>query len=268
MPVTDDDRPPLDEVRLRRETGPFWRPRIVAETGSTNTDVAASCDGEPEGLVVLAESQTAGRGRLGRAWQSPPRAGLALSVLLRPTVDVARWGWLPLLAGVALAEAVRAVAGLEAGLKWPNDLLLDGRKCAGLLAEVPQPGAVVIGIGLNVTLAADELPITPSGLPATSLNLAGARSVDRTALAAALLSRLRDRYQQWQAAGGDPETSGIRETYVRLCATVGREVSVSLPDGSALTGTATTVDPDGRLILATPDGTLRPIAAGDILHLR
>ncbi|GHJ50282.1 biotin--[acetyl-CoA-carboxylase] ligase [Catellatospora sp. TT07R-123] len=263
------DRSPLNGSHLHAEIQPFWRPEIVAETGSTNTDVSAAArEGAAEGLVLLAESQTAGRGRLNRSWQSPPNAGLALSVLLRPTVDVSRWGWLPLLAGVALAEAVRAVTWLEPQLKWPNDLLLNGRKCAGLLAEVPEAGAVVIGIGLNVTLGADELPVTPSGLPATSLLLEQAHSVDRTQLAGELLGRLYERYRQWQDAKGDPERGGVREAYVRLCGSVGREVSVSMPDGSSLTGTATTVDTDGRLVVAATDGTLRHIAAGDVVHLR
>lgn len=246
-----------------------WRVEVVAETGSTNADAAAATrDGAAEGLVVVAEAQTAGRGRLGRSWQSPPRAGLALSVLLRPAVDVARWGWLPLLAGVALAEAVRETTGLEPSLKWPNDLLLGGRKCAGLLAEVPVPGAVVVGIGLNVTLREDELPVTPTGLPATSLLLAGASAVDRTDLVIALLARLGAHYAAWQEAWGDPDKSGLRDAYLRMCGTLGRRVSVLLPGGDAdLTGEAVTVDAEGRLVVRGESGD-HPVAAGDVVHLR
>src|SRR5690606_29915645 len=147
-PYTDLDRPPLRAESLRRALvvpGGLWtRVDVRAETGSTNADaVAAPRDGAPEGLVVVAERQTAGRGRLGRHWESPARAGLAVSVLLRPGRPTPHWpavpasgyGWLPLLAGVALTEAVSHVAEVPAGLKWPNDLLVDGRKCGGILAE-------------------------------------------------------------------------------------------------------------------------------------
>lgn len=265
-------RPGLDEVVLDRTAGRGWRVEVRAETGSTNADVvAAARAGAPEGLVVTAEAQTSGRGRLGRVWQSPPRAGLALSVLLRPTVEMSRWGWLSLLAGVALAETVRADAGLPAeadtGLKWPNDLLIGGHKCAGLLAEVAGAGAVVVGIGLNVTLLADELPPTPTGLPATSLLLQGAVNLDRTVLTVGLLARLRHWYDRWQAAEGDPDRSGLRAAYVRHCGTLGRQVRVVLPGAAELVGEAISVDRDGRLIVRA-DGVDRPVAAGDVVHLR
>ncbi|TCB99823.1 biotin--[acetyl-CoA-carboxylase] ligase [Micromonospora zingiberis] len=289
-PYTDLDRPPLSAARLRRALvapyGPWARLELRAETGSTNADVAeAARDGEPEGLVVVAERQTAGRGRRGRVWQSPPRAGIATSVLLRPgdaapergwpAAPPAGYGWLPLLAGVALVEAVTLLAELDASLKWPNDLLVDGAKCAGILAEtVPGPAlgdppAVVLGIGLNVTLRADELPENPTGLPATSLQLAGAAATDRDPLLRALLRSLADWYARWRAAGGDASASGLRDAYLKVCGTVGREVRALLPDGTALTGTATTVDPDGHLLLTTPTNpTPHHIPAADLLHLR
>ncbi|GLZ57426.1 biotin--[acetyl-CoA-carboxylase] ligase [Micromonospora sp. NBRC 107095] len=287
-PYTDLDRPPLSAARLRRAlvapNGPWARLELRAETGSTNADVAeAARTDEPEGLVVVAERQTAGRGRRGRVWQSPARAGIATSVLLRPGEAVpdrgwlpaapTGYGWLPLLAGVALVEAVARLAELEATLKWPNDLLIDDAKCAGVLAEaVPgrtpdQPPAIVLGIGLNVTLRADELPVNPTGLPATSLQLAGAAATDRDPLLRALLRAVADWYDRWRSAGGDAVASGLRDAYLAACATVGREVRVLLPDGDSLTGTATGVDPDGQLIVSTPTGT-RALAAGDVLHLR
>ncbi|MER7991582.1 biotin--[acetyl-CoA-carboxylase] ligase [Micromonospora chalcea] len=286
-PYTDLDRPPLSAARLRRAlvapNGPWRRLELLAETGSTNADtVAAARAGEPEGLVVVAERQTSGRGRRGRVWQSPPRAGLATSVLLRPgeavpergwaPVPVTGYGWLPLLAGVALVEAVRLLAELDARLKWPNDLLVDGAKCAGVLAEaVPgendRPPAIVVGVGLNVTLRADELPENPTGLPATSLQLAGATATDRDPLLRALLRSLADWYERWRDAGGDAEASGLREAYLAGCATIGRQVRVLLPDGSEAHGTATGVDADGQLLVETNAETLR-LAAGDVLHLR
>ncbi|MGN9805377.1 biotin--[acetyl-CoA-carboxylase] ligase [Micromonospora sp. L32] len=287
-PYTDLDRPPLSAARLARALtgphGPWRRLDLRAETGSTNADaVAAARAGEPEGLVVVAERQTAGRGRRGRVWQSPARAGIATSVLLRPGEAVADrgwppapatgYGWLPLLAGVALVEAVARLAELDARLKWPNDLLVDDAKCAGILAEaVPgtspaQPPAIVLGIGLNVTLRADELPENPTGLPATSLQLAGATATDRDPLLRALLRSLADWYDRWRTAGGDAVASGLREAYVASCATVGRRVRVLLPDGAELTGLATGVDADGQLLLDTGAGERR-LAAGDVLHLR
>lgn len=287
-PHTDLERPPLDAESLRRALvaphGPWTRLEVRAETGSTNADVAtAARAGEPAGLVVIAERQTAGRGRHGRAWQSPPRAGIAVSVLLRPgdsdpdrdwpPAPTAAFGWLPLLAGVALAETVTRLAEVDAALKWPNDLLVGGAKCAGILAEaVPgarpdEPPAVVLGIGLNVTVRADELPANPTGLPATSLKLAGAKLTDRDPLLRALLRTLATWYDRWRRAEGNPQVCGLRRAYLEWCVTLGRPVRVLLPGGEEIIGTAVTVDDDGRLVVRAADGD-RAVAAGDVLHLR
>jgi BirA family transcriptional regulator, biotin operon repressor / biotin---[acetyl-CoA-carboxylase] ligase len=274
-PYTNLDRPPLSAARLRRAliapNGPWTRLEVRTETGSTNADVAeAARVGEPDG-------------RRGRVWQSPARAGITTSVLLRPgeavpdrgwlPVPSTGYGWLPLLAGVALVEAVARLAELDASLKWPNDLLIDDAKCAGVLAEVvpgrapEEPAAIVLGIGLNVTLRADELPVNPTGLPATSLQLAGAAATDRDPLLRALLRSVAEWYDRWRSAGGDAVASGLREAYLAACSTVGREVRVLLPDGEVLTGTATGVDRDGQLHVSTAT-TTRTLAAGDVLHLR
>jgi BirA family transcriptional regulator, biotin operon repressor / biotin---[acetyl-CoA-carboxylase] ligase len=279
-PYADLDRPPLSAAALRRalvRPGGLWRDvRVVPRTGSTNADlVAAAADGAPEGTVLVAELQDAGRGRLGRAWTSPPRAGLHVSVLLRPTsVPISAYGWLPLLAGVALVGTVRRLAEVTAALKWPNDLLVapaggePTAKCAGILAEaVPESAggpAVVVGIGLNVTLRADELPRAD----ATSLALAGAACTDRDPLLRALLRDLATGYRRFQAAIGDPVRGGLRAEYLAACATVGRTVRVELPGGTALDGTATDVDTDGRLVVTPPAGVPVPLAAGDVVHVR
>ena len=232
---------------------------VRAQTGSTNTDLAAAARaGAPEGTVLVAEQQLAGRGRAGRSWSSPPRAGLTLSVLLRPAVPQARWGWLPLLAGVALVESVELA---DAALKWPNDLLVRDRKCAGILVEAAGPAAVV-GIGLNVSQTADELPAG-----ATSLALAGARTTDREALLRALLVRIEGWYAAWRAAGGDPDRCGLRDAYRERCATLGRTVRVALPGGAELAGDAEDVNGEGRLVVRTVDGH-RTVAAGDVVHVR
>jgi BirA family biotin operon repressor/biotin-[acetyl-CoA-carboxylase] ligase len=277
-PYSDLNRPPLRQERLQRALvvpGGLWTSlRVVESTGSTNADVAgAARGGAPEGLVWIAERQLAGRGRLGRTWQSPARAGIAVSVLFRPgtptnewpAVPIARYGWLPLLAGVALVRAVRRVSEVDARLKWPNDLLIDEYKCAGILAEGIESGAaVVVGIGLNVNQDAGELPHPL----ATSLSLAGATSVDRDPLLRALLRELADQYSRWRVAGGDPEACGLRERYQRHCATLGAEVRVALPGDGTLCGTAESVDRDGRLIVRGHDGAKHALAAGDVVHLR
>ncbi|GAA4207617.1 biotin--[acetyl-CoA-carboxylase] ligase [Actinocatenispora rupis] len=288
-PYTDLGRPPLSAERLAtalvRPGGLWTELRVVAATGSTNTDVAAAAGaGVREGLVLVAERQDAGKGRLGRVWTSPARAGLHVSVLLRPgraddaghpPVPAARYGWLPLLAGVALAGTVRRLAVVEAALKWPNDLLVGpvgerpAGKCAGILAEaVPDPDgsgpAVVLGIGLNVSLRADELPRAD----ATSLALAGATLTDRDPLLRGLLRDLASWYERFRAAAGDPVGSGLLARYREECATLGQQVRVELPDDTTLTGTASDVDADGRLVVTPAGGTPVTLAAGDVTHVR
>ena len=276
--MTDTDhpeRPPLDGVALTKQVvrpDGLWREVLVVErTGSTNTDCAARARaGAPEGLVLAAEEQTAGRGRLGRTWLSPPRAALTFSVLLRPVgVPPVRRGWLPLLAGVAAATAVRQVSGLDVRLKWPNDLLLGPRKLAGILAE-QSGGAVIAGIGVNVSATRGELPATgAAALPATSLLLEGSASLDRERLLGEILAQIERWYQAWRDTQipGDPQASGLRAAYLGLCSTLGRDVRADLPAGTVIRGTAAGIDTDGRLIVRTPDGEVA-VSAGDVRHLR
>jgi BirA family transcriptional regulator, biotin operon repressor / biotin---[acetyl-CoA-carboxylase] ligase len=273
-PYSDLERPPLRETALRRgllRPGGLWTDlRYLANTGSTNADAAAAArQGAPEGLLIVADEQTQGRGRLARQWQSPPRAGIAMSVLLRPGDAVAERGWspitqsgyafLPLLAGVALVETVRRLAEVNAVLKWPNDLLIDDKKAAGILAESVGDGAVVVGVGLNVTLRADELP-RPD---ATSLQLAGSSCVDRDPLLRALVRGIESWYLRWRDADGDAVACGLLESYRFHCATIGANVSVSMPGGADVVGVVTGVDDEGRLVIGD-----RTVAAGDVVHLR
>lgn len=263
---SDLDRSPLVPADLRDRLGAPWTTlTVVEETGSTNTDLlAAAAGGAPEGAVLVAESQTAGQGRLDRQWVAPPRASLTFSVLLRPTVPPLHLAWLPLLAGVATRHAVAEVTGVAAALKWPNDLLLgpDRRKAAGILAQAAN-GAVVLGIGLNVTNQREELP-RPD---ATSIALEGG-VVGRGALLVAVLRQFGIEYGAWQRAAGNPEDCGLLARYTAACDTLGREVTVNLPTGADLQGTATGIDTAGRLQIRTEAGDYHAIAAGDVIHVR
>jgi BirA family transcriptional regulator, biotin operon repressor / biotin---[acetyl-CoA-carboxylase] ligase len=266
-------RAPLDRAALSRalvRPGGLWRDvEVVESTGSTNADLLArALAGEPEGAVLAAEEQRAGRGRMGRTWTSPPRAALTFSVLLKPAVPPARRGWLPLLTGVAVATAVTQVAGVETRIKWPNDLLTADAKLAGILAEA-SGDAVVVGIGLNVSTEPAEFPpARPGALPATSLRAAGATALDRASLLLAILGEFEHWYRAWQRAGGDPDRSGLRAEYTGLSATIGRAVRAELPGGQALSGPAAGVDSDGRLLVRVSSGSEVAVAAGDVVHLR
>ncbi|MFD5451820.1 biotin--[acetyl-CoA-carboxylase] ligase [Streptomyces sp. NPDC003470] len=272
---SDLDRPPLNVMALRRglvREGGLWRQvDVVQRTGSTNSDlVARAAEGKAEeGAVLVAEEQTAARGRLDRQWTAPARSGLFFSVLLRPAdVAVARWGWLPLLTGVAVATGLSRAAGVDTALKWPNDLLVtvggEERKAGGILAERAGDDGVVVGVGINVTLRTEELPVPRAG----SLALAGAVSTDRDPLLRGVLRSLEDWYGRWRSAGGDPAVSGLQEAYAAGCATLGRVVRAELPGDRSLVGEAVAVDGDGRLVLATEAGVQEPVGAGDIVHLR
>jgi BirA family biotin operon repressor/biotin-[acetyl-CoA-carboxylase] ligase len=264
---SDLERPPLDERFLRSRLvrpGALWSQiDVLAETESTNAVVAAAARaGAAEGLLVAAEYQSSGRGRLGRTWTTPARSALLLSALLRPTaVPAVRWPWLGLLVPLAVAAAVRRVGEIPAQVKWPNDVLVEDRKLAGILLERVDGPAVVVGIGLNVTLREDERP-HPA---ATSLALEGAATTDRATVLAAVLRELATRYQTWVDAAGDPEV--ILPEYGELSATFGRSVRVELPDGTFLEGKASGLDTDGRLVVDTADGP-HSLAAGDVTHLR
>ena len=229
---------------------------VLDEAGSTNAVLVerARAGTEREFATVVTTNQTAGRGRLGRTWVAPPGKTLAISVLLAPPSSD-RLSWLPLLAGLAMARAVRSlVTGHAVTLKWPNDVQVDGLKVSGLLAELVPGAGVVIGAGLNLTMDESELPTPVS----TSLTLVGASADDLVDRAlAAYLGELKGLYEG-MLAGSD-----IRALVEAECSTIGRSVRVELPGGDNLYGTATGIDAEGRLIV---DG--RAVAAGDVTHLR
>lgn len=251
-----------------------WTVRTVESVGSTNAEVSeAGRGGQNEGYVLTTETQTAGRGRLGRTWAAPPGSSLMFSALLRPdNVASSAWPWLPLLVGVAVADGIRASTGVRVRLKWPNDLLLTGqrtgdqsgdRKLGGILVERSTSSMAVVGVGVNVSLTEGELPVPYAG----SLLLAGATSLDREHLLVSCLASLAGCYDRWCESVGDPARSGLRGAYSARCATLGRRVRVLLPSGDAIIGVAEEIDAEGRLVVAGADGT-HAVGAGDVLHVR
>lgn len=248
---------------------------VVDETGSTNADLAAAARaGAPAGSVLLADHQSAGRGRLGRTWTAPPGTSIAMSVLVRPDVPADRWTWLPLLAGLAVSDGIRQEADLPADLKWPNDVLVLGRKVSGVLAErveTPDGPAVVMGMGINVHLTPEQLPVPT----ATSLAIVlgelglGAFPLHRTSIVSTTLRSLERILARWEEVAAVPGLSGdgLALAYRERCATIGREVRVDLSDGTSVTGVARDVDASGRLVVETADGS-RTFGAGDVVHLR
>jgi BirA family biotin operon repressor/biotin-[acetyl-CoA-carboxylase] ligase len=260
--------------------------RWVASTGSTNADVMALArDGAPEGVAVVADHQTAGRGRRTRSWVAPPGGSLLVSVLLRPPARVA--GAATMASGVAMAEAVEELSGVSPGLKWPNDLVIDSadgeRKLGGILAEADWPAGstisggyrppasyeratVVVGIGLNVSWPRDAYALGEElaevAGTATALDWVGP-TVDRVDLLVAFLRRLAERYAD--LIGNGPGRT--REEWRRRSATLGRRVRVDL-GADDVEGDATDITDDGHLVVETLDGVRRTLAVGDVVHLR
>jgi len=246
----------------------LWRDvEVLASCPSTNAELARRARaGAPAGTVLVADHQSAGRGRLDRAWVTPPGSALTFSVLLAPDqVPDARWPWLPLLVGIAVAEGVRRVAEVDCTLKWPNDVLVGERKLAGILVERLERSSgpvAVVGVGINVSLTEDELPVPT----ATSLEIEGAATTDRTVVLREVLRSLEALFLEWRADRGDA-TRGLVESYVRRCSTLGRQIRVALPGGEQLLGEATGIDADGRLEVRTPEGS-RTLGVGDVVHVR
>ncbi len=281
------DTPLLAEPLRRRlvaPAGPLSRLVVVERTGSTNDDVLAGLredpDAWPSGALLLADHQTAGHGRRGRTWVSGPGTSLTGTFVVRPGPGCGGRGWLPLVVGLGVVRALRSAAGVRAGLKWPNDVLVDQpdgppRKVAGILAQTtPDGAAVAVGVGLNVTQRADQLPVAT----ATSLALTSDRweqlgkthdeqpdrarvCTDRHELLVATVTALADVVGRWCAEG-----AGLAAEVAQVCTTLGSQVRVELPGGAALVGRAVRLADDGALVVAGTDGE-RTVRAGDVVHL-
>lgn len=232
-----------------------------AETGSTNHDARMlAVAGAPDGTLVLADYQSRGRGRFDRRWEAPAESSLLMSLLFRPPLAPDQAQRLTMICGLALVESIEGTLGLQAGLKWPNDLVLDGKKAAGMLTETGLMGSrldyVVVGIGLNVNLDRGELPKGLSS-PATSLSEAAGRRVDRVPLLCAFLEAVERGYDRVKEG-----SSPVTEWAARLT-TLGQHVQVFDGERTVL-GWAESVDEDGALWLRLDGGRLHRVLAGDV----
>lgn len=221
-----------------------------------------AASGEPEGSVVITESQSKGRGRMGRAWASPRGTGLYFSILFRPALPVSRVSHLTLVAAVAVADAVAGTTGIRPDLKWPNDLLMDGKKICGILtelnAEVNRVNYVVLGVGMNVNTAKADLPAH-----ATSLKEQAGEKIDRLALARALFLRIDERYHQFLGGGWEH----ILEDWRSHARFLGSRVRVAL-EGRVIDGHALDIDSDGALLVRADTGIVESVSAGEVLLVR
>lgn len=243
----------------------LWKQvRCVPTTGSTNADLAERArNGTDDGLILVSEEQTAGRGRFDRRWETPAGASVAFSLLLRPSRPALDWGWLSLLAGMAVATGIERATEAAPGrveLKWPNDVLIDGRKVCGILSERIElgngPAAAVVGVGINFSLDESELPVPT----ATSLRLAGLER-DKSTVLAAVFTEFARLYELWERDGE------VHDEYAARCASIGVPLRVMVDEQTNVLGTGEAVDQWGRLVVRTPQG-MQAFSAGDVFHLR
>ncbi|WIB76371.1 biotin--[acetyl-CoA-carboxylase] ligase [Curtobacterium sp. MCPF17_002] len=242
-------------------------------TGSTNADLLGLAPEQPHGSVLVTLDQTAGRGRLDRSWSAPAGETLAVSLLVRADLDERDRGWLPLVAGAAMRDAIHRALGDEGSaetdgavlVKWPNDVQIDGRKVCGILCQVASDGSVVVGAGVNLTIPADRLP-TPTS---TSLAVAGAHG-SAAELADAVLVAFHGAVLEAVAAlvAGGAAAETVRSHVRSACGTIGQRVRIELPDGTHLEAEATGIDDDGRITIRDRAGVSRGVAVGDVTHLR
>ncbi len=253
-----------DLISLRGESGIIGSViQVFQETTSTNDIIDRMArDGVPEGVVVFAESQTRGRGRLGRVWMSPPRAGLWFSVLLRPDLRPQETTQLTVAAATAVARAIKSQTGVSPDVKWPNDILVRGKKVAGILteltAELDHVKYVILGIGVDVNQQVSDFPSDLRRL-ATSLRIETGRAIDRSNLAAAILRELDNDYARISAG----QFEAVADEWESLCVTLGHPVEISL-GGRQVRGRAEALDVDGALLIRTQHGRLERIISGDV----
>jgi BirA family biotin operon repressor/biotin-[acetyl-CoA-carboxylase] ligase len=252
----DAPRAPLDRNRISREISQYWRVSVVEVTGSTQDDLyekVTSSEVQSKTLIAT-EFQSAGRGRLDRTFEAPQSSALMFSMYIEPKVEKEEWSFLTLLAGISVQEALVSLdSSIKIGIKWPNDLLINDKKIAGMIAQAT-PRGVIIGIGLNVEMTEAELPVPT----ATSLALQGFKVLDRNTILAAILNHFEINLQMWEV--GKSFTPEYRSASV----TLGREVEVSLPGGAQINSKAVDISDNGALLLENGE----EVTVGDVVHLR
>jgi BirA family biotin operon repressor/biotin-[acetyl-CoA-carboxylase] ligase len=249
-------RTPLDEAEINSKIAPYWRVSVVELTGSTQHDLLQLVESKNalDGQVIVTEYQSNGRGRLDRTFEAPARSALLFSFYIKPRRQRSEWGFIPLIAGLSLARAISTLdSEINVSLKWPNDCMINEKKCAGIIAQT-SPEGVIIGIGLNVSMTADELPVPT----ATSLVIESSKIFDRNLLLSNILNTFAELFEAWD------EGSELLEEYASASSTIGKKVRIELPGGENLEETVARVSHTGELVLA--DG--RHVSAGDVIHLR
>lgn len=263
---------PISETGYPRTAAVSPRVQVTETTGSTNADVLAAVTADPDTWphlsALVTTDQREGRGRLDRTWTAPAGTALAVSVVLHvDSLPAEARGWIPLIAGAAMTRAVSTQllgTGNTTGLKWPNDVLVDGAKICGILAEVVpgDPGTVVLGAGVNTRMSRADLPVST----AVSFEVLGIDS-DDDRLLADFLTHLDEQLRALTALAGDAAASGVLGLVEALCTTLGHDVTVVLPDGTHLSGRAQRLDAGGRLVVV--DGDVETaVSAGDVIHVR
>lgn len=246
-------RAALDKSLINSLVTQYWRVSVVDVTASTQTDLAAlarSGKAKP-GDVIAANYQSAGRGRLSRTFEAPKNSALLFSFYIEPKRKKDDWGWIALIAGVSVAQALDEV---KATVKWPNDILVNEKKISGLIAEIVGDG-VVIGIGINVGMSLEELPV----LTATSLAIEGVSKTHRNEILAKVLAQFESNFNTW-----DEGDNSIAQIYTSLSSTLGTKVQIHYPNEKIEKGTAVAISPRGELVLDTGSH----VQAGDVVHLR
>ena len=249
-------RTPLDEAEINSRVTPYWRVSVVELTGSTQNDLLQLVESKNalDGQVIATEFQSNGRGRLDRTFEAPAQSALLFSFYIKPRNQRSEWGFIPLIAGLSLVRAITTIdTAMNVSLKWPNDLIINEKKCAGIIAQTTNEG-IVIGIGLNVSMTPNELPVST----ATSLAIEGSTITDRNLLLSHLLNTFAELFEAWE------EGSELLDEYASASSTIGKKVRIELPGGENLEATVARISHTGELVL--DDG--RHVSAGDVIHLR
>ena len=249
-------RTPLDEAEINSRVTPYWRVSVVELTGSTQNDLLQLVESNNalDGQVIATEFQSDGRGRLDRTFEAPAQSALLFSFYIKPRNQRSEWGFIPLIAGLSLVRAITTIdTAMNVSLKWPNDLIINEKKCAGIIAQTTNEG-IVIGIGLNVSMTPNELPVST----ATSLAIEGSTITDRDLLLSHLLNTFAELFEAWE------EGSELLDEYASASSTIGKKVRIELPNGENLEATVARISHTGELVL--DDG--RHVSAGDVIHLR